>query len=58
MAPDALEIAAARNIFAAFEEAQAQGKGVVVVKGRLVENLHVEEAKRLLELAEAIDSLG
>jgi len=57
-APDAQEIAGARNIIAAFEEAQAQGKGVVVVKGRLVENLHVEEAKRLLELADAIDSLG
>ena len=57
-APDAQEIAGARDIIAAFEEAQAQGKGVVVVKGRLVENLHVEEAKRLLELADAIDSLG
>jgi len=57
-APDAQEIVGARDIIAAFEEAQAQGKGVVVVKGRLVENLHVEEAKRLLELAEAIDSLG
>ena len=57
-APDAQEIDAARNIITAFKEAQAQGKGVVVVKGRLVENLHVEEAKRLLELAEAIDALG
>jgi citrate lyase subunit beta/citryl-CoA lyase len=57
-APDAQEIAGARDIIAAFEEAQAQGKGVVVVKGRLVENLHVEEAKRLLELADAVDSLG
>ena len=57
-APDAQEIAGARDIIAAFEEAQAQGKGVVVVKGRLVENLHVEEARRLLELANAVDSLG
>ena len=57
-APDAQEIAGARDIIAAFEEAQAQGKGVVVVKGRLVENLHVEEARRLLELADAVDSLG
>ena len=32
----------------------AQGKGVIVVDGRLVENLHVEEARRLLALAEAI----
>ena len=57
-APDAQEVAGARDIIAAFEEAQAQGKGVVVVKGRLVENLHVEEARRLLELADAVDSLG
>ena len=57
-APDAQEIAGARDIIAAFEEAQAQGKGVVVVKGRLVVNLHVEEARRLLELADAVDSLG
>lgn len=57
-APDAQEIAGARDIIAAFEEAQAQGKGVVVVKGRLVENLHVEEARRLLELADAVDALG
>ena len=53
-APDEDEIASAKNIIVAFEEAQAAGKGVVVVNGRLVENLHVEEAKRLLELAEAI----
>jgi citrate lyase subunit beta/citryl-CoA lyase len=53
-APDEAEIAGAREIIEAFEQAQAQGKGVVVVKGRLVENLHVEEAKRQLALAEAI----
>ena len=53
-APDETEIAGAREIIEAFEQAQAQGKGVVVVKGRLVENLHVEEAKRQLALAEAI----
>lgn len=53
-APDAAEIAAAHEIIAAFEQAKAQGKGVVVVNGRLVENLHVEEAQRQLALAAAI----
>jgi citrate lyase subunit beta / citryl-CoA lyase len=53
-APDAEEIAAAHNIIAAFEQAKTQGKGVVVVNGRLVENLHVEEAQRQLALAAAI----
>jgi len=53
-APDADEVGAARDIIAAFEQARAQGKGVVVVNGRLVENLHVEEAQRQLALAAAI----
>jgi len=57
-APDEEEVAAAREIIAGFEAAQAEGKGVVVVDGRLVENLHVEEAKRQLALAEAIEGLG
>jgi citrate lyase subunit beta/citryl-CoA lyase len=57
-APDAQEVAASHEIIAAFEQAKAQGKGVVVVNGRLVENLHVEEAQRLLALAAAIARLG
>ncbi len=56
-APDEKEVAAARDIIAAFEEAVSLGKGVVVVNGRLVENLHVEEAKRQLALADAIAAL-
>ena len=57
-APDEAEIAGAKDIIEAFEQAQAEGKGVVVVKGRLVENLHVEEAKRQLALADAIAQLS
>ena len=57
-APDEQEIADARNIIAAFEQAQSEGKGVVVVNGRLVENLHVEEAKRQLALADAIAQIS
>ncbi len=53
-APGEAELAAARAVVAAHAEAQAQGKGVVVVDGRLVEALHVEAANRLLQLAEAI----
>jgi citrate lyase subunit beta/citryl-CoA lyase len=50
------QVAAANEAFAPGEAeiASAEGKGVVVVKGRLVENLHVEEAKRNLALADAI----
>jgi citrate lyase subunit beta / citryl-CoA lyase len=45
-------------MIAAFEEARAAGKGVVVVDGKLVENLHVAEAKRLVALADAIAAAG
>ncbi|MBI4184243.1 MAG: CoA ester lyase [Proteobacteria bacterium] len=57
-APSAEEAAGARRIIAAHAEAVAAGKGVVVVDGRLVENLHVEEARRTVALAEAIAALG
>ena len=53
-APSDQETANAREIIEAFQQAQAEGKGVVVVKGRLVENLHVEEARRNLALADAV----
>lgn len=57
-APDEQEIATAREIIAAFEQVQSEGKGVVVVNGRLVENLHVEEARKQLRLAEAIADMA
>jgi citrate lyase subunit beta/citryl-CoA lyase len=53
-APSEAELAAARAVTAAHAEAEAQGKGVVVVDGRMVEALHVEAARRLLALAGAI----
>jgi len=56
-APDAEEVALSQRMIEAFAEAEKEGKGVVVVDGRLVENLHVENAKRLVALAEAIADL-
>lgn len=50
------ELAEAREIIAAWQRAQAEGRGVLVVNGRLVEALHVEEAQRLVALAEATRS--
>jgi len=55
-APDEAEIASAREIIAAFDEAQAEGRGVATVGGRMIENLHVEEARRVLAVAQAIAS--
>jgi citrate lyase subunit beta/citryl-CoA lyase len=53
-APSAEELSTAREIVAEWRNAQAAGRGVVVVNGRLVEQLHVDEAERLLAVAEAI----
>lgn len=57
-APAEEEIAYARRIIDAHAEAAAAGKGVVLVDGKLVENLHVENARRLVALAEAIAVLN
>lgn len=51
--PSEDEVARAREIIAAFEGASASGKGVVTVNGKMVENLHVRDAERILALAEA-----
>jgi citrate lyase beta subunit len=56
-APSAAELEHARRTVAAFDEAKARGQGVAVVDGRLVENLHVENARRLIAQAEAIAAL-
>ena len=53
-APSAEEIEWSRQVIAAHADAGATGKGVVVVDGKLIEGLHVENACRLLALAEEI----
>ncbi|OAN48012.1 malyl-CoA thiolesterase [Paramagnetospirillum marisnigri] len=53
-APSEKEIEWSRKIIAAHAEAAAQGKGVVVVDGKLIENLHVENARRIVAMAELI----
>ena len=57
-APSADEIDLSRRTIAAFDEATAQGRGVVTVDGRMIENLHVENARRVLAIADAIAALG
>ncbi len=56
-APSEAELAMAARIVEAFKKAQAEGKGVVTVDGRMIENLHVEQAERALALAAAIREL-
>lgn len=44
----------ARRVMAVHAAARAEGKGVVLLDGRLIENLHVVEAERLIALSTAI----
>jgi citrate lyase subunit beta/citryl-CoA lyase len=57
-APTADEVDRARRIIEAFEQAEAEGRGVVTVDGRMVENLHVDQARRTLAVTAAIEALG
>ena len=57
-APSADDVEHARGLIAAFEEGIAAGKGVVTYNGRMIENLHVANAQRLLAVADAIASMG
>ena len=57
-APAEEEVALARRQIEAFEAALAEGKAVAVVDGRIVENLHVETAKKTLARAEAIAAMA
>ncbi|WP_269471498.1 HpcH/HpaI aldolase/citrate lyase family protein [Acidipropionibacterium jensenii] len=53
-APDADEIAEAHGIIEAWEA--GEGSGVVTYNGRMIENLHVETARRVLAMAQAIST--
>ena len=54
-APSEQAVEDARGLIAAFED--GQGSGVVTYNGRMVENLHVESARRTLAIHEAITAL-
>jgi citrate lyase subunit beta/citryl-CoA lyase len=55
-APSEEELRLSRRIIDAYAEAEAEGKGVVVVDGKLIEKLHVDHAERVVALAEAISA--
>ncbi len=52
--PSTEEIEWSRKIIVAHGEAMKQGKGVAVYEGHLIENLHVENALRIVDMAESI----
>ncbi|ODT60916.1 MULTISPECIES: CoA ester lyase [Paracoccus] len=57
-APTEEEVALARRQIEAFDAATAEGKGVAVVDGRIVENLHVATARQTLDRAQAIAAMA
>ena len=57
-APTDAEIDLARRQIEAFDQAAAQGKGVAVVDGKIVENLHVATARDTLDRADAIAAMA
>ncbi|APC05556.1 HpcH/HpaI aldolase/citrate lyase family protein [Polynucleobacter asymbioticus] len=56
--PSAQEIEEAQQKIAAYESAISKGAGIAVLNGKLIEELHIQDAKRLLALAAAIQSFG
>ena len=57
-APSIAEIDLAERQIGAFAEAQANGQGVAVVDGKIVENLHIVTARHTLAKAEAIAAMA
>ncbi|MFK7875992.1 MAG: CoA ester lyase [Paracoccaceae bacterium] len=56
-APSDEEVDLARRQIAAFEQAEAEGQGVAVVDGKIVENLHVATARQLLAKSKVIEAM-
>lgn len=53
-APTETEIENAQQLVQAFEDAKTSGKGVAVLDGKMIEELHVVEARRILTLAQSM----
>lgn len=56
-APDEASVAHARDVVEAFGNPENKGRGVIRVNGKMTELLHLEEARRLIAMDEAIKSL-
>ena len=54
--PSAAEVAGAQDRIAAYEAAIKSGAGIAVLNGKLIEELHIQDAKRILALASAIQA--
>jgi len=52
--PSNEDVQTAKELIEAFEAAQSEGKGVAVVNGQMIEELHLQEAQHLLTVSSAI----
>ncbi|MEL6279106.1 MAG: CoA ester lyase, partial [Pseudomonadota bacterium] len=52
--PDPSDVEQAKAVIDAFADPENAGKGVLKVNGKMTELLHLEEARRLVAVAEAI----
>lgn len=57
-APDEADVAQARAVIDAFAAPENAGKGVIKVNGKMTELLHLEEAQRTVDVAEAIAEMS
>ncbi|MCT4554727.1 MAG: CoA ester lyase [Pelagimonas sp.] len=57
-APSDAEVDLARRQIEAFQIAESEGKGVAVVDGKIVENLHIVTARKMLAKADAIAAMA
>ena len=56
--PSPQEITEAQEQIAAYDAAIQAGAGIAVLNGKLIEELHIQDAKRILALAKAIESFA
>ncbi|WP_037260535.1 HpcH/HpaI aldolase/citrate lyase family protein [Roseivivax halodurans] len=56
--PSEAEVELAKRQIEAYEEVRRSGQGVAVVDGKIVENLHVDTARKILAQAEAIGQIA
>jgi citrate lyase subunit beta/citryl-CoA lyase len=54
--PSEADVERARDMISTFEDAQAAGQGVATFNGKMIEELHVRDARRILAFAEAVAS--
>lgn len=54
--PSAEALAWSRQVIEAFADAENAGRGAIRIDGKMAERLHLEEAQRLVAIAEAIDA--